>query len=101
MTIDRLMHQSRTCNTDQSSTMPTQKAPRASQKPASAKAAAAAPAPAISAADWNVEASELVKELTATQKEVAAMLSGQQVHEQELSGMKEACCSEVRALMQR
>lgn len=43
-----------------------------------------------------MDASELVRELEATQKEVADMLTGQAAAEQELTGMKEACSSEVR-----
>ncbi|GBF92067.1 hypothetical protein Rsub_04414 [Raphidocelis subcapitata] len=52
----------------------------------------------LSAIGWNLEASELVKELTATQQEVAALLIGQAEQEQELSGLREACSSELEEL---
>ncbi|KIY98043.1 hypothetical protein MNEG_9919 [Monoraphidium neglectum] len=54
----------------------------------------------MTATDWNAEASELVRELAATQKEVAAMLTGQADQEKELSGMKEACSSELAELQE-
>jgi hypothetical protein len=69
-------------------------------EPRVAPKGAAAPA-GMTATDWNAEASELVRELAATQKEVAAMLTGQADQEKELSGMKEACSSEVRPRRRR
>jgi len=54
------------------------------------------PPSSLTAAGWNIEASALVKELCATQHEVADLLSGQAEQAAELSGMKEACTTEVR-----
>jgi hypothetical protein len=56
---------------------------------------------AEAAAGWNVEASSLLKELTATQQEVADLLTGQQQQQAELSDMKEACSTEVRGCDKR
>lgn len=50
---------------------------------------------AMSAAGWNVEAAALVQQLSATQAEVAAMLTDQGTAQRELSDMKAACNSEV------
>jgi hypothetical protein len=64
-------------------------------------AAAAGEQQRMSASDWNAEASRLVRDLEASQKEVATMLTGQAAQEQELGGMKEACDGEASALRAR
>ena len=77
-------------------TSPTHRARSAMPALSPARAKAAGAGCAKSAAEWTMDASELVRELEATQKEVADMLSGQAAQEEELAGMKEACSSEVR-----
>jgi hypothetical protein len=70
----------------------------AAAAPAAAAAVGAGPGACVAAmaADaWNVEASALVQELTATQREVADMLLGQTSAQQELDSLKGACTSEV------